>query len=580
MLKFIYGEFVTGSIQNRNNIFSIKDFKLNGVRVDCYRSMFLYDEGLKYYVEKTGSVKGYSGKHTTDAIIFDFDNENDLTAVRDEAVKFIYYLRYNFDLSIDFIRIAFSGSKGFHLVLPIQAISENIQPKENFYQIVKNFVREITEGFQFVDYSIYESKRLIRLLNTKHSKTGLYKIPLTFNELENLSIDEIKTLAKNERTIDVLPISEISVCDALAEVFFKFYNYQPVATKTENKFDEILSLFDGVGESGRHKALIRITAMLTKKGLSYDLILAILKSWNLKNNPPLPDSRLESESSRCYHDNKKKDVADVKIYDLKQAEKVYQDYVKNIDSKKAKTGFDFIDKKIRGIAPGETLCILGKTSVGKSALLQNIGMNFAKLSGEPVLFFSMEMPVTSVYERACQIESGLTGYEIENNYRKNANLVFTTLNNFYTVQQSGLDLEAMKDLILAGEQNIYHKKTGLVLIDYLGLVKGSGKDVYEQVSKVARSTKDLAKELNVPIIFLSQVNRSFGEFDELTIGASRDSGAIDEASDFILGLWKQKDSDESEQTIKLNLGILKNRKGGLGKVSISMDKRSLKILEN
>lgn len=488
----VYAEFVTGSIQNRNNIYSIKDYRLNGVRVDCFRSMFLYDEGLKYFVQKTGSIKGYSGKHTTDAIVFDFDCENDLTAVKDEVIKFIYYLRYNFDLDIDFVRAAYSGSKGFHIVLPIQIIG-NIQPKENFYQIVKDFVKELTEGFQFVDYSIYESKRLIRLLNTKHSKTGLYKIPLTFNELENLSIDEIKDLAKNERTIEALPTSEISICDALGEVFFKHYNYQPAATKTENKFDEILNLFDGVNESGRHKALIRITAMLTKKNLSYDLILAILRSWNLKNNPPLPDNRLESESLRCYHDNKKKDVSEIKIFDLKAAEKHYIDYVKNIDSRKAKTGFDFIDKKIRGLAPGETMCILGKTSVGKSALLQNIGMNFARLSNEPVLFFSMEMPITSVYERACQIESGLTGYEIENNYRKaasNTNIVFTTLNNFYTVQQSGLDLEAIKDLILTGEGNIYHKKTGLVLIDYLGLVKSTGKDVYEQVSKVARATKE------------------------------------------------------------------------------------------
>ena len=195
----------------------------------------------------------------------------------------------------------------------------------------------------------------------------------------------------------------------------------------------------------------------------------------------------------------------------------------------------------------------------------------------------MEMPITSVYERACQIESGLTGYEIENQYKQNtASLTFTTLKNFYTVTQSGLNLEQIKNLISIAEKNIYHKKTGLVLIDYLGLVKGNGKDIYEQVSRVARSTKDLAKELNVPIIFLSQVNRNYKEYDELEINAARDSGAIDEASDFILGIWKEKDKrPESEQTdIKLKLGILKNRKGGLGRTSISMSKRSLKVLES
>jgi replicative DNA helicase len=77
------------------------------------------------------------------------------------------------------------------------------------------------------------------------------------------------------------------------------------------------------------------------------------------------------------------------------------------------------------------------------------------------------------------------------------------------------------------------------------------------------------------------VNRNYKEYDELEISAARDSGAIDEASDFILGIWKEKDNrPEAEQTdIKLKIGILKNRKGGLIRTSGVMDKRSLKIIE-
>ena len=94
--------------------------------------------------------------------------------------------------------------------------------------------------------------------------------------------------------------------------------------------------------------------------------------------------------------------------------------------------------------------------------------------------------------------------------------------------------------------------------------------------------KDLSKETNVPIIYLSQVTKQYTEYDELQINSARDSGSVDEASDFVLALWKQKDKrPESEQTdIPINLAILKNRKGGLGKITVRMQKRNLRILED
>ena len=260
--------------------------------------------------------------------------------------------------------------------------------------------------------------------------------------------------------------------------------------------------------------------------------------------------------------------------------------ISEIGSCKVKTGYDSIDTKIRGLMPGETMCVLGKTSVGKSAFLQNIGLNFAKTSGEPVLFFSMEMPITAVYERTLQIETGLCGYEIENAMKRNdddikikADLVLNDLPNFYIIAKSGLNLEQISRFINFAEQNIYHKKTGLLLIDYLGLVRGSGKDLYEQTSRVARGIKDLSKEKDVPVIFLSQVTKQYTEYDELQINSARDSGSVDEASDFVLALWKEKEKREEQPDIPQMLGILKNRKGGLGKIKITMDKRSLKITE-
>lgn len=594
MNEFNYAEFVVGDIRNRNKIFTTTEFKLNGIDVDCYRSLFLYNFDLKDFVNKTGSVKGFKGKHIADTIAIDFDGD-DLQTVRNEVVNFCNYFSHMFDLPIDHLRLSFSGNKGFHVCIPIQAFCDSPIPKDNFFEIVKNIVRDIAGDFKFIDYSIYESKRLFRLLNTKNSKSGLYKIPLSFNELKTLSIQEIKSLAAKPRTIDVLPVSEIAVVKALNEVYQKWYAAGNETTKlistNQNKRDEILEIFqNGVEESNRHASLIKITAMLQNKGLDYGFILPILEQWNKLNRPPLPGERLEAEAKRCYEDlqkNRKQDLSEVKIFSIQDAEREYREYIAKMDSVKVKTGFPSVDNKMRGIMPGETMCILGKTSIGKSAVLQNIGMNHVKVSNEPVLFFSLEMPITSVFERAFQIENDVSGYEIENDYKhgklKNiqTHLLFTNLKNFYTITQSGLTLEEIKNLARFAEENIYRQKTGLILIDYLGLISGEGNDIYQQVSRIARSTKDLAKELNVPIIFLSQVNRSAKEsYDELILGSARDSGAIDEASDFILGIWKDKEKEnEKDVEIKMKVGILKNRKGGLGKTSLTMSKRSLKIIE-
>ena len=585
---YSYADYAIGNASKRNNILNIKEFKLNGIITDCYRSIFLFDEGLKQYVERTKSIKGYSGKHISDSLVFDFDGD-DLNAVRLEANNFCNYLYYEYDVPYNYLRIAFSGSKGIHIIIPMQVICEP-EPKENFYKIYKGMAEDLVQGFKFIDLSIYDKARLFRMMNTINSKSGLYKIPLYFDELDGLTADAIRELAKTERKIETLSISEMNIVKPLNDLYEKWNDYQFDQLEKSTKRNEVLELLQGeLSEGNRHDAVLRITGALQNKGMDYEFILEILKNWNKTNIPPLPLERLEAESSRVFRDNLKKITVDRKeILNLKDASNIYEDYVHKVTKCKVKTGFDKIDDRIRGMMPGETMCVLGKTSVGKSAFLHNIGLNYGKQSKEPVLFFSMEMPTTAVFERTMQIETGYSGYNIENLTRENdieckakANLMFSELPNFYLITKNGLNLSQVREFILFGEKNIYHKQTGLVLVDYLGLVKGEGKDLYEQTSRVARGMKDLAKEINVPIIFLSQVTKQFTEFDELQINSARDSGSVDEASDFVLALWKEKDKrpEDEQKDIPLMLAILKNRKGGVGKSKIVMDKRSLKIVE-
>lgn len=585
MNEYRFAEIAIDGIKNRNRIIDITDFKLDGDRTDCHRSIFLSDDGLKYYVEKTKSVTGYKGKHIADDLIFDFDGQ-DLDTVKTEIARFIWHLKDNYGVPMAYMRLFFSGSKGFHLTIPFKTVCANPQPSENFYQVYKAIVQDLADGFQFIDFAIYERKHLFRMPNTINSKSNLFKIPLELVELDETTTT-VKHLAKTKRA--TLPQGEIKEVPALKILYDKWSNYNFNEIRPTQHSTEGISILSSAPQGMRNATAIKLAGFYIDKGFSEGLTFEHLKLWNERNEPPLPEKELETLCNSAFTRYSK--PQDFEIYSLKDAYERYKTFAKQSELLKIKTGYESIDKKLRGITPGETCCILGKTSVGKSAFLQNIGMNYAKETKQPCLFFSLEMPITSVIERAIQIENDLTGFDVENMTRRNemtdrAELLFSNIPNFYTVEKSGLTLEAIKSFIKFAENNIYHKKTGLILCDYLGLVSSTGSDIYQQVSKVARAIKDLAKEMNVPVIYLTQVNNRYSEFDELDSRAARDSGSIIEASDFVLGLWKEKEQTDETETIfnettaiNLVLGIIKNRKGGLGKVDIKMSKRSLKITE-
>lgn len=113
----------------------------------------------------------------------------------------------------------------------------------------------------------------------------------------------------------------------------------------------------------------------------------------------------------------------------------------------------------------------------------------------------------------------------------------------------------------------------LVIIDYLGLLTGDGRDAYERASSVGRGLKQVAKEAKVAIIVASQVSRAGGDGSEpVTLPMLRDSGVIEESLDFLLGAWRPGKASELspvESTVLrdvMRVAVLKNRKGPDGRV--------------
>jgi len=257
------------------------------------------------------------------------------------------------------------------------------------------------------------------------------------------------------------------------------------------------------------------------------------------------------------------------VYDSVRMIGEYKEYIKNLKQNRFITGINEIDKRIRGVAGGEVLTFIARSGSFKTAMLQNLLKNYIQNSAWAAGFFSIEMPVASLTERYLEILDGSTGKEVETLFRDKSQADIRQA----AIEQFVKDLErlfivptrvSLSDIaayvqLIEREKNI---KIGVIGIDYMGLMDGPGISEYEIISRLSTGLKSTAKLLNIPVIVLAQVNRKGGGgTNEISLDMGRGSGAIEEAADFVLGLW-QAENDTGEKDLICK--ILKNRKGPVG----------------
>jgi len=266
------------------------------------------------------------------------------------------------------------------------------------------------------------------------------------------------------------------------------------------------------------------------------------------------------------------------VYDAERCLKEYYEYIRNQKKNRFITGIGEIDYRIRGVAGGEVLFVIARAGTFKTAILQNMIFNYTQNSAWAVAFFSIEMPVSTIAERYHEIIHGSSGQDIEDIYanveaesvrERLEKIYIEKLKNVYIIPThiSIQDIPSYMKVIQT-EKKI---KIGVIGVDYLGLMEGEGRGEYEIISNLAKNLKTMAKKLNVPVIVLSQTSRRGGSGDvELTMDMGRGSGAIEEAADFVLGLYQ----DGKELICK----ILKNRKGASGsRWRLDLDPTNLRI---
>ena len=237
-------------------------------------------------------------------------------------------------------------------------------------------------------------------------------------------------------------------------------------------------------------------------------------------------------------------------------------------------GYDKLNAIIRGIAPGEVMTILGRSGVGKTAFALNLVERMTAHDRLPALMFSLEQPGAELFERIASMTIGWHGREIEERARLedpelSGRLVEVCEQwEHVVVVEKPCTLDRV-DALLTESRSLWPDPLRLVVVDYLGLIGQRRQTTpYDHTSTVARELKNLAKRHRVAMVVLCQVDRegaSGGE--EITLRMARDSGVIEEAADYLLGIWRPELREQlpKEERLKLKgefkVRVLKNRHG-------------------
>jgi len=245
------------------------------------------------------------------------------------------------------------------------------------------------------------------------------------------------------------------------------------------------------------------------------------------------------------------------------------------------TGFTDLDRKTSGLHPGDLVIIAGRPSMGKTALAINIAENVAMDSNLPVAIFSMEMGATQLVMRMIGSVGKLnqqdlrTGKLQDDDWGRLTQALGKLNDAPIYIDESA----ALSSLDLRARSRRLHRQNnglGLIVVDYLQLMSSNVGKASEnratEISEISRSLKALAKELQVPVIALSQLNRSLEQRTDKrpVMSDLRESGAIEQDADLILFIYRDEvyNSDSPSQG-KAEIIIGKQRNGPIGKVELA-----------
>lgn len=281
-----------------------------------------------------------------------------------------------------------------------------------------------------------------------------------------------------------------------------------------------------------------------------------------------------------------KSIKDVLIEVYDNIERLHQS---NADVTGVPTGYRDLDRMTSGFQKNDLIIIAARPSVGKTAFALNIAQNVATKTDENVAIFSLEMGADQLVSRMLCAEGNIdsqrlrTGNLEQDDWGK-LTMAMGSLSNagIFIDDSPGIRVSEIRSKCRRLKQE---HGLGMIIIDYLQLIQGSGRTTenrQQEVSEISRSLKGLARELNVPLIALSQLSRGVEQRQDKRPMMSdlRESGSLEQDADIVGFLYRDDYYDtESEQQNIIEIIISKQRNGPTGTVELAFVKEYNKFVD-
>ena len=240
------------------------------------------------------------------------------------------------------------------------------------------------------------------------------------------------------------------------------------------------------------------------------------------------------------------------------------------------SGFTDIDAMLTGFHESELIIIAARPSMGKTALALNIANHVALREKQPTLFFSLEMPATQLATRILCIESMIDMQHVRTGQISNEQLR-KLIEVSGRLEKSPMFIDdtpglSIFELRAKARRFAQKQKVGLIVVDYLQLIVSNSRlERHQQIAEISNALKQLARELSVPVIALSQLSRAVESRTDQKPQLSdlRESGAIEQDADVVLFIYREeKVKKETERIGIADIIVAKQRNGPTGTVEL------------
>ena len=547
-------EFAFG-LSNRHHFFpSNNSVKWENVAKDTFLSLYGYDDSVIQFFEEKKTLSGFDGDiYMPKEFILDVDGV-EIGEAQDKTIKLVSILE---GLKVP-CNIYFSG-RGFHVGIPDTAFKW--KPGPNLHLQVKD---ELDKNgiYEYADVSVTDKTRIIRLNNTLNSKSRLWKIYVTFEELTSLNGLGISALANKPRQIEIPTLQ----CEPVFDVTERMVKKQTTKFKETvgSEPDPMLypciqTMLNGSSYGGRHATALRLGAWLRWRYPEH-VVRIIMEDWRKRVTSlehPFKEDEMNRLITDCYKGHGGSGYrygCNDKIMDkhcnstctlfkakksqgLMSAADMEENLISWLKGDVVPLDLGKLYNKDFPIYPGELVVIQAPPKSMKTMLVQNWVNSFKR----PAYFLEMEMSPRQIWKRFIQIEMGWSEEELAKNY---ANSDFSMADKFDWLN---VDYQPCFAIELEKRISMLPVKPEIVVIDHMGLMLSKHRDLNLKMEEIAGALTDVAIKHNVIVVAICEITKSAMQ-EGMNISSVRGSFRIAYNASKILSLTTSKNPNTGDVT--------------------------------